>query len=119
MIGSYPYGLIQVSYSATPVFDCFQGNVFTMTLTGNIQSMSIINAMPGHLYTFIFTQDSLGLHTINWPTGFNGVVNIPALAAPNSVCVQSAIFDGTSFYGVAMGQVNLQNVAVAVVNPQI
>lgn len=106
-IGNYPYGQISVAFSATPTFDCLTGNVFTMTLTGNVTSMSVTNAMPGHTYTFIFTQDSSGLHSVAWPANFKGVISIPITSLANTVGIQGVVYDGTNFYARSIGQINL------------
>lgn len=106
-LGSYPYGLITLSFSASPTFDCGSGNVFAMTLTGAVTSMSVINAMPGQLYSFIFTQDGTGLHAVTWPASFKGVIAIPGTALANKTSIQAVLYDGSNFWGVALGQINL------------
>lgn len=106
-IGSYPYGQMPVAFSATPTFDLSTGNVFTMTVTGNITSMSMVNGQAGHMYTFIFTQDGVGLHSITWPANFKGVVSIPITVLAGTAAVQTVVYDGTNFYADSAGLINL------------
>jgi hypothetical protein len=106
-IGNYPYGLQAVPFSATPAFDLSTGNVFTMTLTGNVTSMSASNGQAGHTYVFIFTQDTFGLHSVAWPSNFKGCIGIAITAVANTAAVQAVVYDGTNFYAKGIGQVNL------------
>lgn len=106
-IGNYPYGLMPMAFSATPTFDLSVANVFAMTLTGNVTSMTMTNPMIGHHYTFIFTQDGSGLHSAAWPANFKGVVAIPITAVASTASVQEVVYDGTNFYAVAIGQINM------------
>lgn len=106
-IGNFPYGPQAVAFSATPTFDCSMGNLFSMTLTGNVTSMTVTNAMAGHIYTFIFTQDGSGLHSVAWPGTFKGVISVPITALAGTSAVQMVIYNGTNFYAVSLGQINL------------
>ncbi len=45
-----------VTFSTSPTFNAALGNVFTMSLSGNITSTTISNASVGQVLTFIFTQ---------------------------------------------------------------
>jgi hypothetical protein len=106
-VGNYPYGLITVPFSATPTFDCSQGNVFLMTLTGNVTSFTLANQMAGMFYTFIFKQDGSGLHSVAWPATFKGVIPITITALSSTAAIQTVMYDGTNFYATAIGQINL------------
>ena len=105
--GNYPYGQNDSVFNATPTFDLSIGDVFTMTLTGNVTSMTMNNAQTGHTYTFIFKQDGFGLHSVAWPASFKGVISIPVTSVANTAAVQRVVYDGTNFYGTAIGQLNL------------
>lgn len=105
-LGNYPYGLVVVPFSPTPTFDCSLGNIFTMTLTGNVISMSFTNQQAGHLYFFIFTQDGSGLHSIAWPSNAKGSVSV-SIPVASTTSVQAFLFDGTNNYAFALGQTNL------------
>jgi hypothetical protein len=106
-VGNYPYGLIIVPFSATPTFDCSQGNVFLMTLTGNVTSFTLTNPMAGMVYTFIFKQDGSGLHSVAWPATFKGIIPITITAVASTSAVQTVIYDGTNFYAISLGLINL------------
>lgn len=74
--GGLSPAVINVAYSATPVFDFSAGNllnpVFHIVLTGNC-APSFINIQPGQIAIFIIEQDGAGGHTFTWPA--------PAVAA--------------------------------------
>jgi len=91
-----------VTYSATPTFTATsQDQLFTMTLTGNVTSSTLVMAgMPvPSLVTFELTQDATGSRTFVWPTN---VLNAPTIASPaNTVTVAHFVWDGTNAYNVA------------------
>lgn len=78
-----------------------------MTLTGNVTSMTITNAVAPHMYTFIFYQDSSGLHSVAWPGNFHGGLSIPITALANTIATQTFIYDGSSFIGISAGFLNI------------
>ena len=106
-IGSYPYGSIDVAFSATPTFDLSTGDVFIMTLTGNITSMTMQNPQIGAKYLFVFKQDGSGLHSVAWPASFKGCIAIPITAMANTAAIQEVFYDGTNYWATALGQLNL------------
>ena len=106
-IGSYPYRSIDVASSATPTFDLSLGDIFTMTLNGNVTSMTMNNPQAGAHYTFIFYQDGSGMHSVAWPRNFKGCITISITAVANTAAVQQVVYDGTNFYAVAIGQIGL------------
>jgi hypothetical protein len=55
--------IVAVAFSATPIFDASQGNIFEITLTGNVTSSTLVNVSPGMDITFIIHQDSTGGRT--------------------------------------------------------
>jgi hypothetical protein len=58
--------VITVPYSAAPVFDASQGQVFETTLTGNMNP-TLVNARPGQLIRIIIHQDAVGGHVFTPP----------------------------------------------------
>jgi hypothetical protein len=104
--GQSPVSLQVVGFSSTPTFDASNGNVFKITLTGNVSSSSFINGAPAQVYTFIICQDSTGLRSFTWPTNIKGPVAIPTGTA-NTCSVQAAIYDGANGYAIATGLLNL------------
>ena len=97
-------GQVATSFSATPVFDASAGTSFTIRLTGNVTSSSVINPTAGETITFIITQDGTGGRTFVWPANVKGESNIGSDA--NSVSVQSFIYDGTNWRATGPGSVN-------------
>jgi len=97
-------GLVAASFSSTPVFDASTGSVFTMTLTGNVTSSSVINATVGQEITFILRQDGVGGRTFAWMTNAKGASNIGADA--NVYSAQTFVFDGTSLHATSPGNVH-------------
>lgn len=108
-IGTYPYGQAEVPYSASPTFDCAIADLFSMTLSGSIQNMNVINALPGQRLSFIFRQDNSGLHSVTWPSNFKNAVVIGILSLANTAAVQSVIYDAIEddFYADGSGLTGL------------
>lgn len=55
-----------VAFSATPTFDCSLGDTFEITLTGNVTSSTISNAVAGQRLLFCIIQDGTGGRTFAW-----------------------------------------------------
>lgn len=55
---------IEVDYSATPTFDCDEGDIFSIELTGNITGITLKNPYKGRKITIIFLQDGVGNRTV-------------------------------------------------------
>lgn len=100
------FGVVPVSFSATPTFNAaaFASPTFTMTLTGNVTSSSVSNPTAGQEMCFIITQDGTGGHTFAWPPNFHGESSIGPDA--NAVSIQSFRFDGVSWRATGPGSVN-------------
>ena len=84
-----------VSYGASLVLDCSAANGFQVTLGGNVTSVTVENASPGQIVTFILIQDGTGGHTFAWPASMTGTS--PIDGTPNITNVQQFIArsDGT------------------------
>ena len=76
--------LLVVAFSPTPTFDCSAAWKFYMSLTGNITSMSVINASPGTTIVFAFQQDGVGGRTVAWPGNVLGGGDVFATASAYS-----------------------------------
>ncbi len=92
--------LTPVTYSATPTFTVSASStpqVFTMTLTGNVTSSTLVttNARAGQSISFILTQDATGGRTFAWPTNVLGACGAIS-ATPSVATTASGIFDGTN-----------------------
>jgi hypothetical protein len=94
-------GLSATAFSATPVFNAGTSSAFTMTLTGNVTSSSVTNAVASQRIAFIITQDATGGRTFAWPPNFKGASAISPDA--NSVSVQEFLYDGVNFRATGPG----------------
>lgn len=86
--------------SGAVTLDCSQSNVHTMTLIGNMTSLSVTNITDGQTVNVIVKQDATGSRTwagliaangFIWPGGTVGVLSTPA----NSRDVLCITFDAT------------------------
>lgn len=60
----------QPAHSATPTFDCATSNVFEpATMTGNVTSITLSNAVAGQTVQIRFVQDGTGGRTVAVPSG--------------------------------------------------
>lgn len=83
-------GLVPMTFSATPVFDCSLVHgpiVFDITLSANVTSSTLKNTYPGQIVMFSIRQNGTGGFTFVWPSNVNnaGVVS----PDPNSVTSQA------------------------------
>ena len=60
--------LLQIAYTAAPVFDFSTSNGFEMVLTGNVTSSTIKNLSPGQVGTIILVEDGTGGRNFAWPS---------------------------------------------------
>ena len=71
----------QPAHSATPTFDCATSNVFEpATMTGNVTSITLSNAVAGQTVQIRFQQDATGGRTVAVPSGakVDGSINTGA-----------------------------------------
>lgn len=71
----------QPAHSATPTFDCATSNVFEpATMTGNVTSITLSNAVAGQTVQIRFQQDATGGRTVAVPSGakVDGSINTAA-----------------------------------------
>ena len=91
------FGMNTVTFSATPVFDASLGNTQEITLTGNVTSFTITNAVAGETLKFIWIQNATGTWTVSGaPANLYGFT-APATTA-NKATIQSCAYDGTNWY---------------------
>lgn len=85
-----------VPYSTTPVFTSLaQNQLFTMTLTGNVTSSSLVMsgiAVPAWV-TFQLTQDATGSRNFSFPPNTSG--SIPISGSPNATTIETFYWNGT------------------------
>ena len=82
-----------VGYSPTAVFNRALGQNFTMFLTGNLTTPTLVNPLPGQYITFWFYQESPGGFSVDWPAN---VINAGTI---NSTSPAGAIYQQTFFVG--------------------
>jgi hypothetical protein len=95
-------GFSSVAYSATPTFDAGTASTFKMTLTGDVSSATLANAVAGQMLSFVLCQDAVGNHNFIWPSNVKGGM---AVGVQVSKCsAQAFVYDGTQAW--ALGVVN-------------
>jgi hypothetical protein len=105
--------LATVAFSATPIFDASTASTFKLTLTGNVTSSTLTNAVAGEPLAFEICQDATGGRTFVPPATVQGWVTIPIGA--NACVLETFIYDGTNAVadGDTAGQVLAQDGAAA------
>ena len=105
--------LATVAFSATPIFDASTASTFKLTLTGNVTSSTLTNAVAGEPLAFEVCQDATGGRTFVPPATVQGWVTIPIGA--NACVLETFIYDGTTAVadGDTAGQVLAQDGAAA------
>ena len=100
-------GQLNLVWEATPTFDASRGNVFVMTLTGNVTSSTLANARDGQPLAFILRQDATGSRTFAWPSTIAGGMVISGGA--NTVSAQEFRFDRSvgKAYAISPGVVGM------------
>jgi hypothetical protein len=58
------------SSSGTLLINCNDSNVFTVSMTENVSTLTLSNASDGQTINVRFTQDATGGRTITWPASF-------------------------------------------------
>lgn len=86
-----------LSYGATITPDVANGNVQTVTLTGNVTFSAFSNAESGQSLTLIVKQDATGSRTLTSTMKFAGG-NKTLSTAANAIDVISVFYDGTNYY---------------------
>jgi hypothetical protein len=94
-----------VPFSSTPTFDASLGNTQKITLTGNVTSSTLSNAVAGQAINFLVCQDATGGRTFVWPTNIKGGMTIGSTASKCNA--QTFIFDGTNAYALSPGVTNM------------
>ena len=77
--------------SGALVFDGLKAVCWFVSMTSDISAPRVINTAPGQLYTFVFTQNDIGGHVMNWPANCTNAA--PIDPAPDSTTVQNMIGD--------------------------
>jgi hypothetical protein len=78
--------------STDPIlFDGLAAVCWFINMHSDVTSPRIHNMSPGEMYTFVFTQDAVGGHAMNWPANCLNAASIDP--APNAITVQNLICD--------------------------
>jgi hypothetical protein len=86
--------LTTVAFSATPTFDASTAASFKLTLTGNVTSSTLSNAVAGEPISFEICQDGTGGRTFVPPAN---VLNMGTIVNTASACsTQEFWFDGSN-----------------------
>jgi hypothetical protein len=86
--------LTTVTFSATPIFDASTAASFKLTLTGNVTSSTLTNAVAGEPINFEICQDATGGRTFVPPTN---VLNMGTIVSTANACsTQEFWFDGSN-----------------------
>jgi hypothetical protein len=94
-----------VAFSTTPTFNAALGNIQTITLTGNVISSTLTNAVAGQYLYFLISQDGSGSRTFTWPANFRGTGNIGLTASKGNV--QTFFYDGSLCWPLTPMLINL------------
>jgi hypothetical protein len=86
-----------VTYAATITPDVANGNIQTVTLTGNVTLSAFTNAIAGQSLTLFVVQDATGSRTLTSTMKFAGGSKTLSTAA-NSIDIITAYYDGTTYY---------------------
>ena len=98
--------LSTVAFSATPTFNAASFSNFKITLTGNVTSSTLSNAVAGQYIGFEIVQDGTGGHTFAWPTNVKNAMSITGQAGgANETSNQLFFYDGSNAYAVTPGMV--------------
>jgi hypothetical protein len=86
-----------LSYASTITPDVVNGNVQTVTLTGNVTFNAFANPEAGQSLTLIVKQDATGSRTLTSTMKFAGGTKTLTTAA-NSTDIISVFYDGTTYW---------------------
>ena len=86
-----------VTYGATITPDVANGNIQTVTLTGNLTFSAFANPIAGQSLTLFVVQDATGSRTLTSTMKFAGGSKTLSTAA-NSIDIITAFYDGTNYY---------------------
>lgn len=73
------------------LFDGLEAVCWLVRMTTNITAPRIINTAPGQVYTFVFTQNGVGGHKIQWPSNCANAAPLDPL--PNSTTTVNLVCD--------------------------
>lgn len=99
--------LTTVTFSATPTFDASTASTFKLTLTANVTSSTLSNAVSGEPINIEICQDATGGRTFVPPANVLGWVTIPSGA--NACIMQDLVYDGSNAVASSAGTVEFSS----------
>lgn len=89
-----PGGPVAVTYAATQNTDCSAGDLFEVTLTGNVTLANPTNMVDGQRVTWRFTQDGTGGRVLTLGSAFNQWFTLQAPAS--GIDILTAVYNGAT-----------------------
>jgi len=100
-VDSVTFGMNNLTYAATTVWDANAGLNAAVTLTGNA-TLNILNAVAGQFFFLVIKQDGTGGHSVTLPGGSKVVNNgggaLGLTGSANSIDILSGFYDGTNYF---------------------
>lgn len=96
--------------SGSVSLDMKLGNVYEVTLSGNITSLTLTTPQAGTYYTIAFIQDATGSRTVTWPSTMKFAGGTTPTLTPTAGAKDVLTFysDGTNLYAVAPPQLDVK-----------
>ncbi len=112
LLNELSFGMWQAgTYAASLTINAALGDIYELTLTGNVTSSSITNANKGMLLQIILIQDGTGGRTFAWPA--NTILNTPNISPlPNKRTVIMFRYDGTNWIEIGRDDLGIFNSGV-------
>ena len=92
--------VVGASVGGALTLDTTQSNVFTVSMTENVTTMTLNNPAQGQTVNILFTQDATGNRTIIWPADFKWPGGTAETLSTNSNAVDLLVITylGTNWY---------------------
>jgi hypothetical protein len=92
--------VVGASTGGTLTLDMSQSNVFTVSMTENVTTVTLGTLAQGQTVNILFTQDGTGSRTISWPADFKWPGGTAETLSTNSNAVDLLVITylGTSWY---------------------
>lgn len=97
LLTGYQETVYSLAYAATITPNAINGNVQTITLTGNVTFSAFASPLAGQSITLIVKQDATGSRLLTSTMKFAGGINTLSTDA-NAVDIISVLYDGTDYW---------------------
>ncbi len=95
---NYKQTVAALTYAATITPDVANGNIQTVTLTGNVTFSAFANAEAGQSITVIMTQDGTGSRILTSTMKSPGGTDVVLSTAAGAIDFINVFYDGTNYY---------------------